>query len=49
MFANNLAQEGFSMLTREELLERIGIILRDAPRDWLEIVYGLLLGLGLNK
>jgi hypothetical protein len=37
------------MLSREELLGRIGIILRDAPKSWLEIVYGLLLGLGLNK
>ena len=37
------------LLQMEELLERIDIILRDAPRNWLEIVYGLLLGLGLNK
>lgn len=35
------------MLTREELRKRIDILLDAAPRVWLEIVYGLLLG--LNK
>lgn len=33
------------MLTREELRERIDVLLKDAPTRWLEIVYGLLLGL----
>ena len=33
------------MLTREELRTRINILLNDAPYKWLEIVYGLLLGL----
>lgn len=37
------------MLSREELRERINILLDAAPHKWLEIVYGLLLGLGLNK
>jgi len=35
------------MLTREELRKRIDILLDAAPHKWLEIVYGLLLG--LNK
>lgn len=33
------------MLTREELRERIDILMDAAPKSWLEIVYGLLLGL----
>ena len=33
------------MLTRQELLGRIEILLNTAPTLWLEIVYGLLLGL----
>lgn len=33
------------MLTRQELLGRIEILLNTAPIWWLEIVYGLLLGL----
>lgn len=35
------------MLTREELRKRIDVLLDVAPTRWLEIVYGLLLG--LNK
>lgn len=35
------------MLTREELQKRIGVLLENAPTRWLEMVYGLLLG--LNK
>ena len=37
------------MLTREELRERIDILLEGAPLLWFEVVYGVLLGLGSKR